>query len=378
MSLTFKTKMIEKKDARDLLLEELVTKLPKNPHGRLLLAPRSAKTRIMIELIKRDNPNSVLWITPSRKLANEDIYSEFDKWNASSYKNRVKTNTYRSLEKESGYFDWIILDEEQALTELNSENLLCGKLKYGNIISMTGTNTKHYHKNKIYDALNLNVLHTVTINQAVNEEILSDYLPFVVSCDLNRSKDIKIEYKNGSFYSSEYDQYMFHHNRTENAISIGSSAVKKFSMARLNAIKNSPTKIRVAKKLLSKVTGRTIIFCPTIKIAQELCKNTYHSKTNDKDLKKFINQKIDIISMVNSGGTGYTYNNVKNLIIMQADSDSNGLTSQKVCRALLKEDGKIPNVIFIMLNNTKDVVWVEKALQRFDSSKINYIKEEEL
>ena len=96
-------------------------------------------------------------------------------------------------------------------------------------------------------------------------------------------------------------------------------------------LKNSPTKIRVAKKLLSKVTGRTIIFCPTIKIAQELCKNTYHSKTNDKDLKKFINQEIEIISMVNSGGTGYTYNNVKNLIIMQADSDSNGLTSPKKC-----------------------------------------------
>ena len=49
-----------------------------------------------------------------------------------------------------------------------------------------------------------------------------------------------------------------------------------------------------------------------------------------------------------------------------------------MCRALLKEDDKIPNVIFIMLNNTKDVIWVEKALQRFDSSKINYIKEEEL
>jgi hypothetical protein len=95
--------------------KEVVDTLDYQPHGRLLLAPRVGKSKIMIDLIKRDKPESILWVTPSAELADmnnfhDGIVSEFVKWRAKRYIKKLTTVTWMSLSKVVGYFELVILD----------------------------------------------------------------------------------------------------------------------------------------------------------------------------------------------------------------------------------------------------------------------------
>jgi hypothetical protein len=74
---------------RQEILQKILDAIPKRKNVRLHLAPRFGKTKLIIDLIKRDNPLSILWVTPSRKLAEEDIPGEFEKWGGEEYLGRV-------------------------------------------------------------------------------------------------------------------------------------------------------------------------------------------------------------------------------------------------------------------------------------------------
>ena len=129
--------------------KEIVDTIPCNPVGRLLLSPRIGKTPIVLSLIKRDKPKSILWVTPSAELAETVIPAEFVKFKASKYLKNLTTSTWKSLLKLEGYFDYIVLDEEQYLTENNLKTILNDKLTYKALISMTGTPTKSFLKNQL-------------------------------------------------------------------------------------------------------------------------------------------------------------------------------------------------------------------------------------
>jgi hypothetical protein len=47
--------------------------LPKKPHGLMLVAQRVGKTKICIDLIKRDKPKSILWVIASKDLKRDII-----------------------------------------------------------------------------------------------------------------------------------------------------------------------------------------------------------------------------------------------------------------------------------------------------------------
>ena len=70
------------KAEKNRIQKEIVDSLDSNPRGRLILAPRTGKTKVGIDLIKREKPKSILWVTPSSKLADEDKQAEFHLWGA--------------------------------------------------------------------------------------------------------------------------------------------------------------------------------------------------------------------------------------------------------------------------------------------------------
>lgn len=355
------------------LQKEVVDSLDPNPHGRLLLAPRSGKTKMIIDLIKRDKPVSILWVTPSAKLATEDIPSEFDKWSAKRYKKKLHTSTWMSLNKVSGHYDLIVLDEDQFITENNAENLLNGSLS-GNIISMTGTPTKHEDKIALYNKLGLKTLYQITINQAVDIGLLANYNIKVVEVDMSTANTIEAGNKNSKFMTSEVKQYDYLTRVMKQAIFQKRKDVQFRILNRLHAIKNSPSKLEAAKFLIEYCKGRKLIFSAGIQQAEELCDYTYHSKTSNEDLKKFQSGEIDEIAMVNAGGTGFTYVALDHFIITQIDSDKNGLTSQKISRTLLQQPDYEAVIWILCLAGTQDEKWVEAALENFDKSKVEYIR----
>ena len=75
--------------------------------------------------------------------------------------------------------------------------------------------------------------------------------------------------------------------------------------------------------------------------------------------------------MVNSGSVGFTYKGIEKIIIIQADSNKNGSTIQKIARSFLN-DGIIPEIDIICMKNTVDEKWVNKSLEDIDKSKVSH------
>lgn len=356
----------------------IINSIPARPHGRLLLSPRLGKTRIVIELIKKNKPLSILWVTPSAKLATVDIPEEFKTWKATKYLPRLKTITWASLGKLMGHYDLIVLDEDQYMTENNITGILSGVIKYNYIISMTGTNTKHEHKSELYKLLKLNTLHEVSINEAVNIGILSDYKVNVVEIDLNTDKTITAGTKEKPFLTSEKDNYNYIDRITNTSMYTNSPNAKFNILKRMRLVHNSVTKTNLAKYLVDNLKGRKLFFCSNIQQAEALSENTYHSKTNNVALNKFISGEIDTITMVNAGGTGFTYREIDHLVIVQSDSNKNGSVLQKVSRTLLEQKNYKATIWILCLRGTKDEQWVNAALESLDKDKIEFINSKNL
>ena len=60
--------------------KEIVEGLQEPSHGLLRLAPRVGKTKIGIDIIKKEKPKRILWVTPNAKLRDVDIPTEFKIW----------------------------------------------------------------------------------------------------------------------------------------------------------------------------------------------------------------------------------------------------------------------------------------------------------
>lgn len=359
---------------REQLLKEIIDISPLQPHGRYLLAPRFGKTRLALELIKVNKPKSILWVTPLAALAEKDIPGEFITWKAKKYLKSLSTITWTSLNTMKGHYDMIILDEEQFATENNLSSLLDGTLTADYIVSMTGTETKHEVKQDLYRRLKLSVIYEMDINEAVDAGILSNYDIKVVEVSMSSEKNIKAGTAEKPFFTSEDKQYEYLDKMLKQAIFQKRKDLAFRMLKRMRAIYDSSAKEMAAKWLKENLTGRKLIFCSGSNQAERLCEYTYHNKTDGENFRKFVAGEIDEIAMVNKGGTGATYKALDHLILVQADSDKNGLTSQKICRTLLQQENYKATIWIICLVGTQDEKWIESALERFDKDKIEYIR----
>jgi len=361
---------------KEKLQDEIVDSLPEPSHGLIKLAPRTGKSRIAVRNLKNEKPESILWVTPNTKLRDEDIPNEFAKWNAKRLLKKATIICYGSLSNMRGHFDKIILDEYQDVTEANAEPLLRKQLTYGTIMGLSGTHPKHIEKLNIYRKLGLNTIADMSIDEAIDKDIIADYQINVIEVNLNnKDKNIEAGNKDKKWMQTELDRYNYLDDTANKAIWQRRKDAMFRVLARMRAIYNSPSKHEVAEWLIDNVEGRKLIFAGSIKQAEELSPYTYHSKTDNKDLQAFIREENGILACVNAGGVGFTYRNVDNFIIIQADSDKKGLTTQKITRALLQQGSDYKASIYIIsLAETKDEIWVEKTLSRFNVHKIEYIK----
>ena len=368
---------------KSILQKEIVDSLDPRPHGRLLLAPRVGKSRIMVNLIKRDCYDSILWVTPSAELADmsnyqDGIVSEFVKWRAKKYIRGLTTVTWASLNKVTGPFGLIVLDEEQYITENTVEILMDGTLTAGTILSMTGTPTKHVDKKAIYEDLKLDVLYEIDINEAVDIGLLSNYVLNVLEVEMGNKKTIMAGNKDKQFMVSEAAQYAYLDSVMKKAMYQKRKDLTFRIMARRRAIADSPSKHAAAKFLFENLEGRVMMFCGSIDQAERLSEHTYHSKTDNTHLLAFKRGELDKLCLVDAGGTGHTYREVDHLVVVQTDSDKNGRTSQKISRTLLQQPDYRATIWILCLAGTQDSKWVESTLENFDKTKVKYLKFKDL
>lgn len=345
--------------------DEIVVNLPPNSHGILLLAPRVGKSRVTIQTIKKEKPKSILWVTPSIKLRDVDIPSEFKTWKAKTFLKKTKIICWSSLSKVKGKYDKIILDEYQYITEENVKSLLNGNIKYKSILALSGTHPKGEGKNEILKALKLEILEEIGIEEAVEQKLIADYTINILKVKVDSlRKDVRGGSKEKPFATTERKQYDYLTSV------IANTSAKWAVMKRMRLIQNSISKEIAAKELISRLKGRKLIFAGSIAQAEKLSPYTYHSKTNSVNLDKFMEKENDTLCCVKAGGVGFTFKEVETCVIVQVDSDSTGATSQKLLRALLAQGDYKANIWIVCLMDTVDQNWLASTLLNFDSAKI--------
>lgn len=363
------------KDNREKAYQECLDILPNPCKSILLLSPRVGKTRIGIGYIKKHNLKKILWVTPTVKLRDEDIPGEFVTWKAKSYLSGATIVCYSSLSAVEGEFDVVILDEIQAITEANTLPFFNGKIKAKSILGLTGTMPKHFEKLQLIKKLGLNVEKEITIDDAVQENMVADYKVNVLEVPLDSTtKNVKGGTKAKPFMTTEAAAYAYHSKNVARMMFVNNpQRLQHAILNRLRFVYNSPTKLETAKKLIKYLNGRKLVFAGSIAHAEQLSPHTYHSKTTQDDLNLFLQEKIDLLACVNAGGTGFTYRNVDHFIIVQADSNKSGGFIQKLARSLLLQKDYVASIWVISLQGTQDEQWITNALSELNQDKIEYV-----
>src|SRR5690606_15379569 len=110
----------------------------------------------------------------------------------------------------TGKYDKIILDEYQDLTENNADPLFTGKIRYKSILGLSGTHPKHKEKLELFKKLNLSILSSMTIDEAVSKKLIAPYNIIVIECRLDSTnKRVKAGSKAKPFLNTEQKHYNY-------------------------------------------------------------------------------------------------------------------------------------------------------------------------
>jgi len=348
---------------KDKIQQITLKKVRENDYyGLCRLSPRSGKTKIGIDIINELKPMKVLWVTYSSDLVTKSLPEEFAKWDMSI--DNVVFTTYASLHKYKGKYDFIILDEYHHLTDLNAKNLLDSSLCSNAIVGLSGTHPKSEDKLKILSQLKLKIIADLSIKEASERGVISDYeiIPLKVK-KLTKKDDYEIiPLKVKKLTKKDYAIL----KRVEGAYSANPS--KKNAIIRNAAFSKLESKVEFVKNLrkgLLEQGNKVITVCSLIKHADEFG-NAYHSKVKKKDrdkiIEKYNNDEINYISIVNAGGTGVTYLGTTDIIIYKFNNNQNGNLTQKLCRPLIN-DGIKPIIWCVYYDHPLEVKWLENTIR---------------
>lgn len=334
----------------------------------LLLAPRFGKCRVGVYIL-HDYPLevSILIAYPDKKIK-ASWENEFSIMN---FTPNVTFVTHLSLYKyQDTKFDLVILDEIHLLSPAQIE--VCKTIVENNpILGFTGTLSQETEKS-LYNKLRLPVLAEYTIEQAVEEKIVSDYEITVVQVPLDTYHKQRIKTR----FITEKQQF--------NSLTWAISALeekKKSSMfmrlKRMRIIQNSLSKLNKTKRILmDHPNDRMLVFCGTTAIADSLDIPSYHSKSSEKEIfNDFAEGRGTHLAVVKIGNTGVTYVPLDRVIINYFSSSPEDLT-QKVMRCMSFEFGnpdKKAYITIISSNEDVEIKWLQQSLSQLDSTKIKYI-----
>lgn len=375
--------------------EAVKTIVANNYRGLVDIVMRYGKTKIGIDTIDRFNNErktsyislaksitgiapKVLWVTPSRQLRDKDIPNEFKKFGKEDLLDLTKIVCWTSLHKEEGHYDLIIFDEYQCITIDSVKNIYNGKLIADHAIGLTGTPPKDYAKNYILGKLKLETIITITIDEAIEDNVVSDYRITVIKFDLDKS-DYYIPDSLGNKIT-ERTQY---ENITKviDAMKANHQDVSRIAGVRRINIYNSKNRMIALNKLknyLDSKSKRGLIFTPFKKIAEKFI-NYFHSTSTSIHYSAFQEGKINSLALVKSGSVGHTYENIEYVVVSSPTQDKAGGTTQSWGRGLLYKEGVPLDIYFLCAKDTvEETNWLPKTLSKLDPAKIQYTTIEEL
>lgn len=348
-------------------------------HGRfgiLNLCPRFGKIFTTINILEELKPKRVLIAYPDNKIKQswKDDFAkrEYDDSN-------VTYTTHLSLKKHlEEQFDLIVIDEIHLLSEAQiavAREMIEKHMEFshtgGDVLGLTGTLSSWTEKT-LKDELDLHVVATYSIEQAIEEGVVADYEITVVKVRLDNT--IKNNYKGKKrTEKQQFDAYGYVIDSLERA---GKSTMF-LRLARMRIIQNSIAKLRRTRKIISEHKDeRILVFCGVTKIADQIGIPSYHSKKEEKKIfDDFVSGKGKHLAVVKIGNTGVTYKPLNRVIINYFDSNGENL-AQKINRCMAMEydnPDKKAHIYIISSDEPVELKWLKKALEFFDKEKIKYV-----
>jgi superfamily II DNA or RNA helicase len=336
--------------------------------GILNLCPRFGKIYTTINILEKLDKNiNILIAYPDIKIK-ESWEADFK---TRKYKNKnIVYTTHLSIKKLSNYFfDLVILDEIHLFSEAQMEavrKLVCTK-----VLGLTGT-LSSLTETTLLEELELPVIATYPIEQAIAEGVIVDYEISIIKVPLDNTT--KIQYKTKlKTEKQQFDSYGYIINKMQS----GGQDTMFLRLSRMRIIQNSLAKLKATKKILSEnSTDRILVFCGLTKIADALGIPSYHSKSTEKDIfQDFAEGKGNHLAVVKIGNTGVTYTPLNKVIINYFDSNAENL-AQRINRCMAMEyntPDKKAHIYIISSNEEVELKWLNKALEFFDKSKIKYL-----
>lgn len=356
--------------------------------GLVIAATGIGKSKIAIDVAEyitnQKKDARILIVVPTEKLRDENWKEEFKKWKLTRmYNENIERSCYASISKLEGQtYDLVIMDEVHNITEANS--LFFSQNTITRCVGLTATYPEDVLKRKILNDLNLKVSYSISLDMAVKLRLVAPYKITVVECRLDgNTKNCPGGTKEKPFMTTEVATYNYLTGVIRKLMFDKSKkAQTKFAiLRRMRFIYDLKSKTEAAKFILKNFINeeqdRTLIFCGGIAQAEQLCKDTFHSKTNDKSFIKFKKGQINTMSCVNSVNEGHNIHNVDNALVAQLNSNELHII-QRIGRTLRYRKGHEANIIILMVMDTVDEKWTKEALSSLDQSKITYVRYSDL
>ena len=344
--------------------------------GILNLCPRFGKIFTTINILEELKPKRVLIAYPDNKIK-QSWKDDFAKRGYDD--SNVTYTTHLSLKKHlDDQFDLIVIDEIHLLSEAQIEaarEMIDKHMEFshtgGDVLGLTGTLSSWTEKT-LEEELDLHVLATYSIDQAIREGVIVDYEITVVRVPLDNKR--KNNYKGKvRTEKAQFDAYGYVIDSLERQ---GKSTMF-LRLARMRIIQNSVAKMEKTRDLLKRHKDeRILVFCGVTKIADQIGIPSYHSKKEEKQIfDDFVSGKGKHLAVVKIGNTGVTYKPLNRVIINYFDSNGENL-AQKINRCMAMEydnPDKKAQIYIISSDEPVELKWLNKALEFFDKEKIKYI-----
>lgn len=338
--------------------------------GILNLCPRFGKIYTSINILEQlPKDISILIAYPDVKI--KDSWEEDFK--ARKYKNpNITYTTHLSLKKHvDTSFDMVIIDEIHLLSDAQLDAAYDLFETNKQVLGLTGT-LSTWTETELDDRLDLPVLASYPIEQAIEEGVIVDYHITIIKVPLDNKTPITIKGKSRT-EKKHYDACSWVIDQLE---SQGKNTMM-LRLKRMRLIQSSIAKSQLTKQILAKYSqDRILVFCGTTDTADSLGIPSFHSKSTDKEsFKRFAEGEGNHMAVVKIGNTGVTYKPLNKVIINYFDSNAENL-AQKINRCMAMEYNNLDKKARIYIVCTTEPVeekWLNKALEFFDQSKINVV-----
>ena len=264
---------MEMETIRDRRQREFADVWLEHRKGILYLCPRFGKIYTTINILEKLKPNNVLISYPDKKI--EESWKK-DLETRGYNDSDITYTTHLSLHKhQNNTYDLVIIDEIHLLSEAQIEAAYELLKNNKNVLGLTGT-LSTWTESDLKFQLDLPVIATYSIEQAIEEGVIVDYQITVIKVPLDREVRIQVKDK------MKTEKQMFDNISwvIDNVAKPEQSMMLR--LKRMRIIQNSLAKKQMTKAVLKRYADeRILVFCGTTDIADSLGIPSYHSKSKE-------------------------------------------------------------------------------------------------